>query len=297
MLRGMFGLGLMIVAMLLAPGCGDGDDCPACPTDVDTVTLTETVNDTVTINDTVAIDTRKIIITGEAYTDSGDVRFWCEINNPDGRMPQLDSLTLGGVKAENLIPNYNGGAISLYTQDEIPEMGTSSGDLLEIIAYTPFGNGTCPLTVLDIWDDSCEFIAWEPEWPYDTVALSEEIVIDWYPKANADWYAYRLFHYYDSSGSRFSATEYWTFDTTLTIASENNGYNGYWEIYLFAVSGPTPDDVGGNFTGCDAINGRFLSLVESEITIFVGNGDNTPPPTLTKINAPEGEWTIVRGEN
>ena len=44
----MFGLGLMMLALLIAFGCSSDEDCPTCPSgDVDTVTITETITDTV----------------------------------------------------------------------------------------------------------------------------------------------------------------------------------------------------------------------------------------------------------
>jgi hypothetical protein len=280
MFRSIFAASLVILAMLIAAGCSDDNECPNCPTNVDTVTVTETVTDTLPVT------SAKVLVSGYCRIEDGILDPWIEIYSVDSDLPQVDSIRCAG----ELVPiemDYDSGTPNVQLDDELPGDTWESGDVFEVVVYTPEGNGTCNLTMLDYDTDAPVIIDWPVSYPYDTVEVSTEIVVSWSPVADADWYNYSLGHQYDSAGQRQSTyTRGYTSGTSFTIPANDNGFDGYWSISVYSISGPYPEDADGNFAGSDAVKGVLLSYSYEDLNIYVGTG-NPGPWTVSKAVVPD----------
>ena len=272
MLRLIFATSLVIAAVLIAAGCGD-DDCASCPSNVDTVTMTETITDTITVTDSVPYDGPKVLVSGFFRVEDNLLDPWLEIISTDGNMPVVDSVVGAGEVMPSRIV-YSNGTPYIQLDDRLSGNTWESGDTLEITVYTPQGSATCNARCLDKDADAPVFIDWSDTYPHDTVDIDDEIVVQWQTVQGADWYNYYWSHQYDSAGQRRSHFTWgYTSDTSVTIDNDDNGFNGYWDFYLYPIAGPHPEDAEGNFVGSPGIRGVLLSYTYGDLTIYVGTGD------------------------
>lgn len=254
---------LLIVWSLTIIGCGDDDDCPACP------------------------DTKqKAVMFGQAQIYEGMLEFYGYVFGIDGLIPDVDSVKVDGHKAD-LEEGFGEGMGMAWIEYAGPAGTLDSGDDIVINIYTPTGSSSCTITLLEDGVDDPVAIGWEMSWPYDTVALGEAIEITWNRIPNADWYLFDYdYSYYNGSINVYQSNEpvYLT-DTTFTIPGSATGFNGYYYIDIIAATGTGPDATAGNITGV-VVKGVINSSAYSYFTVYVGDGDawpvaQAPAQTLT----------------
>ncbi|NOY88538.1 MAG: hypothetical protein GXO93_03985 [FCB group bacterium] len=121
----------------------------------------------------------------------------------------------------------------------------SSGDTMDIKFFVGSNMVTTSVKLLSYYVDSPLYVLPVVD---DTVALNVPITVIWNSVPTADWYGIRLRYRADSSGTTvYKYTYLATKDTAYTIAGSQNIYNGYYSIYVTAVTGPFPNKkISGN---------------------------------------------------
>lgn len=149
-----------------------------------------------------------------------------------------------------------------------------SGDTMTATFYYNGAVVTTDIKLLSYYDDIPQSIL-----PVsgDTVSLGSAINLIWNSVENADWYGMYTRYRKDSAGTQVYTYKYHsTTDTTLSIPGATNIYNGYYDIYLIAVSGPGPNEPlnleGGGMRG----EIHSYTTYDSNIRVYFGTGDPTP---------------------
>ena len=254
MRRALLVLGMILITGSLAfIGCSDDDDCPTC-----------------------AASAQKAVMFGGGQIDDGELEFYCYLIGIDGLIPDIDSAKVDGHLME-MESGYGEGGGMVWAEYDGPAGGLSSGDDVTAVIYTPTGTSSVTFTLLEDDVDDPQAIGWEMDYPYDTVALDQAIVITWNSIPNADWYFFDYDYQMDSAGTHVyrGNDEIYMTDTTFTIPASETGYNGYYYIDIIAVAGPTPDAASGNITG-DVVKGMVLSTCYNDFQIYLGTGDAWP---------------------
>ena len=264
------------VAVLLMFGCSD-DDCPNCPSNVDTIT----------------VDLQYVKVTGSITLNSNRLSFYGSVQGLDGSLPDVDSVTVQGSPADlemEIGPSDSYWRLSYGTDPE----GFESGDTVEVIVYTPRGNGTCRVELLHLRSDTVQIVSHSTTSPYDTVDIDTDIEIVWNSVPGADWYSCELWLYFIDAGYvEFDwVSNRGTQDTTMVISAADNGIEGEWWIDVMAVTGPYPEDEEGNFIDPGVVDGAIRSYTYAWVAIVVGGGTSPgvagPPP----FNAEDRSETV-----
>lgn len=162
--------------------------------------------------------------------------------------------------------------VEYYNSDDTSRY--HSGDDVTIDIYNNGNLATTQITLLDYYDDFPPHILPATG---DTINLNSSINCIWNSVTNADWYGIRMRYRKDSSGTQvYTYTYAGVTDTSYTIPGSLNGYNGYYDIYIIAVSGPVPD--GPANMNSAGIIGDIVSYTtyQTNLRIYVGTGDPTP---------------------
>ncbi|MFH1373057.1 MAG: hypothetical protein ABII79_04605 [bacterium] len=241
-----------VLAVLLIAGCGDDDECPACPTFEQLGTMLARAG---IIGDT--------------------IEFGGQLIGVDNKMLQLDSVTLDGYQAD-IYPLANG--MMGYWFEVLRSAaltGYQSGDTADIRIYTPHDVCTCEPVLLNVMADVPFVLDWSMNYPdCDTVDIATEITVDWHTVGNADWYVFYTLYMYDSLGITNVESDYFvgTTDTTITRPGSAIAYNGLLYIKVIAMTGPMFDATTGNVS-CEIVGGSIHSMAVHEgFYIAVGTG-------------------------
>ncbi len=251
---------LLLFAMALMLSCGDDDDCPTCPA-----------------------SPLKAVASGFAVTDDSDNSMYCYalIYGVDGKMPTVDSVTVGGNAAEirNIIGEL--GMATVYAVYEEEPTTYDSGDTLDMKFFLPTGTGTARVQLLDDDFDEPTVLSHSTTYPYDTVAIDQAVTITWRAIARADYYAVRWTYRYDSSGTDCERADedFVSGANSLVIPANTLSFNGRIGFSVMAISGPQADTEPGNISGA-VINGNISSISSDWVDIYVGTGSYSPvvPP-------------------
>ena len=156
--------------------------------------------------------------------------------------------------------------------DQNPASTYSPGDTAEVFFYRNGSMATLRLELLD-YDIYPNVILPVDD---DSISLGESLNILWNTNQDAEWYGMYIRYYQDSAGTYVSKRYYiTTTDTTFTIPASTNIYDGYYNIYIVAVNGPTTGDP-VNLNGAGLL-GEFHSYTGSEYRrVYVGTGDPFP---------------------
>jgi hypothetical protein len=213
---------------------------------------------------------QKALALGMILLNDGDLEMQTMINSLDGGKPAVDSVLVGGHVAE-----LDDGFMFLSSVVAHIERDAGSytpGDSIDIRFYAPTGSGTSAVRLLDRDWDKPEIISYATSYPYDTIAIAEEIAMSWEQSPNADWYGVNVSYEYDSSGVYREWREFSVVDAPpFTVPGTRLSYNGRCYISVLAVTGPRPDHVGGNISG-GVFAGFMNSYAPDYCNIYIGTG-------------------------
>lgn len=251
---------LVLLVILIVPvlflGCGDDDECATCP---EPAQKAMAVGFTATSNSS-----------NEAY-------FASYVFGIDGKLVAMDSIMYDDEKTELREGYFELGAVVYAAYEESPTT-YDSGDTVEVKFFLPTGSGTAQVKLLDSEFDDPTVISHSTTYPYDTVAIGEELTVAWRSAANADYYYVNWNYRYDSSGTNVYVVEsFFTTDNDFDIPASTLSYNGRVDVSIYAISGPRLDIEAGNVTG-PVIKGNISSLVSDYTDIIVGTGSSKAPP-------------------
>jgi len=243
-----------IVVVLLITGCGDEDKCPVCPS--------EAPADRILVSGQVTfLQDLRLSLSAEIISTVGSLR------------PQIDSMTVMG-QPVGLTMEYIQDPPLLYARALIEEPSGAAGDTISVHAYTPFGLSSNRLVLFDGRTDTLCFPGWADGYPWDTVDIGAEVEVAWNSLPAAHGYRYSVQHVYDSTGWNVTSYDGYVEDTVLTITAEENGYNGWWSVYVYAANGLSPDGGTPNVSGSSAVKWKLVSITPGkELTIYVGTGE------------------------
>lgn len=238
--------------LVVVAGCGD-EGCPNCSADTSKrVSVTGLVMFASDVNVYAAIDIMSI--SGETW-------------------PEIDSLTVMGRKVDLLTHSYDETPVFIVRQ-EISDPVYSAGDIINIVAYTPFGTDTCRICLLDYYEDVASFYGWTVDPPYDTVDVGEGFEVAWSSQPLADGYRFRVTYVYDSTGWNTRGQDLYDTDTVFSVQGDQSRYNGYWLFYVAPAAGMRPDGSIASASGSGAVIWNVACRTEyAELTIYVGTGD------------------------
>lgn len=149
-----------------------------------------------------------------------------------------------------------------------------SGDTVSIAFYEGTDVTSTVLTLLNYYNDDPQTILPVDN---DSLSLGSAVSCVWNSVENADWYGIRTRYQKDSAGTQVYTYKYYsTTDTTLTIPGAQNIYNGYYDIYIIAASGPLPK-TSFNIDGL-GYKGEIYSYTtyQDGLRVYMGTGDPTP---------------------
>lgn len=252
---------ILVTASLAVFGCSD-DDCATCPEGKQEASMFA------------------IASLGDAQ-----IQLMGYIFSIDGTEPALDSVTLGGWPVE-IVYTYSyfiGNSLRLNR-----DAGSyRTGDSIELKIYTPKGLCSSKIRLLDVHWDEPTILNHAVEYPYDTVGIGEDIVVNWAASPTADWFAVNVVYECDSSGVHLERSDFHALtEPPFTISGSDLPYNGYVEMNVMAMTGAAPTTVGGNVTGV-TIKGTFNSYAFSEqFKVYVGNGNAgiSPAPESSPLS-------------
>ena len=215
------------------------------------------------------------------------VDFYADISPVVNADPGIDSVIAGDSLCEydsdywDVIGDKNYYWAEYYNNDDINRF--SSGDTMDIKFFVGSNMVTTSVKLLEYYVDTPIYVLPVVN---DTVALNAPITVTWNSVANADWYGIRLEYSVDSSGThRYKSTYLATKDTAYTIAGSLNVYNGYYYIYVTAVTGPFPNVDNSNLKGAGLIGEIYSYTSRSRVRTYVGTGN--PYPTVSVIADPD----------
>ncbi len=283
MSKSIFTIGFIFLSLLLAVGCGDDTECPNCPTDVDTVTITETLTDTLT--DTLEVP-QEFLAWVDAHIQLGP-EFCIEgyVYANAGANPFIDSLTVGDSVIRDIEADYFWHESDPYFNIDECEDGSEpqyvSGDVGVVRIYGSGLSSECQLVLLDYYDDWAEIII--PDDGDTTIDYNGVgFTCYWTPIEHAEWYGVELNYRLDSSGVRIYRDIYtYTYDTSYTVADTIDGFRvDYVYLYALPTTGPDPETGFSNWTG-ELATGKLYSTGDyAWADIYFEN-----PPTAFKLPA------------
>lgn len=228
-------------------GCSEKEECPSCPQSV-----------------------QKAVMFGQVSVSGVYLGFWGGIFNIDLSMPDIDMVRVAGNTV--VMSKYLGeGIVGVGLEYEGPAGGIASGDTVEVQVYMPEGICTGDVVVLSYPEDEPQIIGWDLIWPYDTVALNTEMVFDWHPVENSEWYIFATYYRFADGDEGRIQNYYVTTDTTFTVPPSMTTMNGYYYIDVVAATGPRPNEIGGNIRG-GYIKGAINSYMSDGTTVYIGTG-------------------------
>ncbi|MEW6411985.1 MAG: hypothetical protein AB1483_05860 [Candidatus Zixiibacteriota bacterium] len=256
MLRSGIVIGLVALAMFIAAGCGD-DDCPSCPTNVDTLTVTDTVE---VPQEFPAYVSAYLQLDPYAY-------FNADILGNGGANPWADSFAVGETVVSYIDASYWWHEAEPYFWIEWEEGGTApymyeSGDLAAVTIWGNDGmSSTASVVILDYDADASVIMV--PSL-YDTsVYYGNDMEFAWSRVENAEWYGVELNYRVDTSGTgqfRWYNVYTYTYDTTMIVQDTMMGYPvDRVHIYALPTTGPDPESYTGNWEG-DYATGKLYSI-------------------------------------
>ncbi|UCG60401.1 MAG: hypothetical protein JSV52_08680 [Candidatus Zixiibacteriota bacterium] len=231
---------IMVIAMLVAAGCGKDNDTPTGPDDPG--------------------PSYKIEVSG-GFIFRYDSSLWveCSVSNVEDTLPpELDSMTLAGTKLPLTIINSETFP-EAYCNTNIIDTALTAGQEIEILAFTPYGTDTSMVMLFDYDERLINFLDWSNETPWDTIGTGTGIVLAWNPVDGADCYGLTAEYHYDSSGNRVLAVIDTLSNTAISISGWNTQFEGYWQFRVRAASGLTGLGVIDDFVGTGFIRGGLVS--------------------------------------
>ncbi|UCE24692.1 MAG: hypothetical protein JSU74_01175 [Candidatus Zixiibacteriota bacterium] len=257
MLKLFFITGVALFTLLLWAGCGGDDECPTCPSGVDTVTITETVTDTIELE-----------IEYLAWTDAYiqlDPYFCINafIHTNSGADPNPDSIRIGDSLYTEFSAYYFQHEGDPYYQLDECEDGFDptyqSGDLATVTIWGSNRSSSATVVALDYWDD--EALIADPDDGDTTVQYGNTVTCAWTEVDNAEWYGIEVEYGLDSAGQTAWRSDYaFTYDTVYTIPDTAFGYPvELARLYAVPVTGPDPESGLTNWEG-DFTAGKLYSI-------------------------------------
>jgi len=251
---------LPLVAVCLV-GCGD-DDCPNCP----------------------RTSTQKMVVFGlvQAYdcgVEPGLAELYASgsIYGIAGPVPEIDSVLVQGRRADLTDYPLQEETWFYLPWSETQELDSlSAGDSVTVKVYAPCGVSSAKIETLGYCSDAIGIIGWSTDYyDYDSVQTQSTIIVDWHPVSDADWYVVYAFYEYDSLGNSeyVSSTEFAP-DTTFVIPSSETRFDGWYDIGVYALTGPNPSSAAGNFVGGCA-RGIVNSVLGEFIRVKIGAGTSS----------------------
>lgn len=162
----------------------------------------------------------------------------------------------------------------LWFENSDDTLRYQSGDTATIDFYFNGTMSSINVKLLNYYDDYPQTILPVPN---DTLSLGSTINCVWNSVDGADWYGVRARYRKDSAGTQVYTYNYHSLeDTTLSIPGSMNIYNGYYDIYIIAVSGPGENDpINLNANG---LLGEIHSYTtyDTNLRTYLGTGDPTP---------------------
>lgn len=240
-------LSLTAIAVFIAAGCGD-DDCPNCPSEVDTVVIDQEY--------LVYLD-GFVTLTPETWLDMDGF-------GAGGAIPHIDSFAVGdSVSTDYYATNwwYARDPYFYLTWDEdvTPPYMYESGDLATVTVWGDNRSSSATVTILDWENDYPEMLV--PSGTDTIVPPANDMEFSWSRVALAEWYAVQIYYELDSLGVTIESQYIgYTYDTTFTVSSSYVGYPvDLGEIYVVAITGPDPESGIGNWEG-DYASGKLYSI-------------------------------------
>ncbi len=216
-------------------------------------------------------------IIGQAYTNP-EIRFSADIFPMTNSTFTIDSIIAGDSLCINEDYDYwyiygDGNYDYAYYRNSADSLRFSSGDMYDITFYRNNSSVSVSMKLLNRQDDKPNYILPIAD---DTIGLGDPLDIIWNSVPNADWYGLYIRYYKDSAGTYVSNHEYLSVtDTIYNIPTYTNIYDGYYRIYIVAVTGPGDGDA-PNLDG-NGLLGEFHSKTSSNFRrVYVGTGDPTP---------------------
>jgi len=218
------------------------------------------------------------IISGYLWVEDELLHMSADIVGMDGRLPDVDSVTVSGQRAYLEVRNSSGvPTIEITFNEDDMILGAAAKptvlDSIPIRVYTPGGVSTAYGKALEYPDDHLQVIA--PDTTVSTtVAINDPIELVWHQSDAFDSYAIVYFYAYDSAGTPgFIGNEYYWMvgDTTFTISGDNTGFDGFYSFEIIGATGPNPGDDVGSFTG-GTIRGVIASTSHRYVNVTVGAG-------------------------
>lgn len=284
MRRLMFLLGFVIVALLIAAGCGD-DDCPNCPAEVDTVYLPE-----------------ERMVWADGYIALWPYT-WVGIDcfGNGGAIPRIDSFAVGdSVSTESWHTwwwHESDPYIYLdWSEDETEPFMYESGDLATVTIWGNNMSGSAAVVILDYDDDATDMVV--PSGSDTIVPPGNEMEFSWLRVANAEWYGIELLCQLDTGFVPFEKSYYsYTFDTVFTVPSTMDNMTVLQaDIWVLPTTGPDPESGLGNWEG-DYVTGKLYSVSQTAYSrvAFVGPAQSVPRVINDQSGSPRTPESILRG--
>ena len=207
-----------------------------------------------------------------------DFEFYVDIMPMGSSILDIDSVKIDSDKAEYRKDSYwNVYGDGNYQWAEIENDSTNTytaGDTVEVDFYNNGSSTTVTLKLIDYYTSPAFIFPVQN----DTIPLSTSFDAVWSSVPEAEWYGVYEYYYKDSSGTSVTSYKYYsTTDTTLTFSASQNIYDGYYYLYVMAVSGPKADDA-VNLNGASLV-GKMHSYTTTDYRqIYLGTGDPTPVP-------------------
>lgn len=238
-------IGIVILALVLAAGCGDDDKCPVCPE-----------------------YTQTAVVLGNMYLNAGILSVGGDVIGINGFKPELDSIKIN----DTLIPlgaSMMGTDVIHFQMYQLASV-LSGGDTVAAYFYAPTGTSTAKVKLLDFSTDAVNLISPSPG---QNFALQTDVDMEWDDIANADWFQVRLdYRFLDSSGVEDTVQfESIQTDTIYTVPGNMLVYNGNLILRLAAGTGHRPDASQGNVSG-PAIKGNMSSTYTFPTSFSIGSG-------------------------
>ena len=255
-------VGLIVMSILTILFVGCGDDCPDCPPPQAPAT-------SIVLGSIQSMD---------CGFDSGMVALYVS-GTVYGLGPTIDSVLVQNRLAE-LTVNGLGRSVSFYySPTSLSDLDTlSAGDSATVRIYALCGVSSAKVHTIGICGDTLSIIGWSTTYSdYDSIGTDSLVTIDWHPMAKADWYAIAAYYGYDSLGyTRYSSLNEVLTDTTFVLASDETSYDGWYDVVVYALTGPTSSSELGNFKG-GCTKGIMNGMISEWIRIKVGTGGGITP--------------------
>ena len=264
----LFLLGLTVVVLIIAAGCGD-DDCPTCPSNVDTVTVVEPGGYLLWLDGYVLLNP--------------STEFELDGLANGGAIANIDSFAVGDSVSTAIFMSFwwHSGDPYYYMfwdEDETAPYMYERGDLATVTVWGDNRSSSATVSMLSWTEDATEILV--PDGSDTIVDPSNDMEFTWSRVAGSEWYGVELSYTLDSGGVDYFYRNHfdYTLDTSYTVPSTLSGFDVV-ECYFWVipVTGPDPESGNGNWVG-NYVAGKLFSLggEDGARVAFVGGGVSKP---------------------